>query len=60
MQYPRWSIKTYWALREVAFSGARVVENIEQRVFDRMLGVSTHGIVYTDDSLTATGSDNLY
>ena len=60
MRYPRWSIRAYWALREIAFSWARAVESIEQRVFDRRLGVSTHGIVYTDDSLTATGSDNLY
>ena len=47
-------------LRQVAFSCARSVESLEQRVFDRQLGVSTRGIVYTDDTVTTTGSDNLF
>jgi SAM-dependent methyltransferase len=60
VRYPRQSIRVYFALRQAAFSYARAVESIEQRVFDRLLGVSTRGTVYTNDTLTATGSDNLF
>ena len=47
-------------LRRVAYSCARSLEDVEQRVFDRRFGVSTRGVVYTDDTLTATGGDNLF
>ena len=60
MWYSRHSIRVYVALRQAAFSWARSVESIEHRVFDRMLGVSTRGAVYTDNTLTTTGSDNLF
>ncbi len=60
MQRPPKPIQVYWTLRQVAFSCARSVEGVEQRVFDRLLGVSTRGIVYTDDTVTTTGSDNLF
>jgi SAM-dependent methyltransferase len=58
--YPRWFIQIYAVLYREAISWARAAESIEQRVFDRVLGVSTRGVNYTDDTLTTTGSDNLF
>ena len=60
MQNPRWPTRAYLNLRNAAFSCARSVEDVEQWIFDRRYGVSTRGIVYTNDSLTATGGDNLF
>ena len=47
-------------IRKVASSCANSLEEAEQRVFERLLRVSTTGVVYTDHCITTSGGDNIF
>jgi SAM-dependent methyltransferase len=47
-------------IHKVASSCANSLAEAEQRVFERLLGVSTTGVVYTDHCITTAGGDYVF